>query len=407
MDIIKRYDSPHRLHLETTKRCNLLCEHCYISASDQFYDYDINILKDVMLKVRHKGASRITFTGGEFLIRKDHLELIKFAVDIGYKNIYFITNGVYLKKATLEWLAKLKVKETIASAIPVLFKKNKPITIDLGISLDGLKGNELIRKYKNNKPVQYGDLIDVIKLATQYGIYITVNTTICNSTTASELFDIYKILLKLNIDRWQIDHVFMSGRSTQSKNIENKDIWIDIAKSSYYKILSDYIRNYPHKTKMKLEIVQLFRSAILDYGFKVLNDDNHHPCEYQFGSVIVEGGETVRFCPSLRYNGDEIFDVGLNYLSERSYKNNKNFKEFSSITLKNLPCKDCRYKFIAHGGCRGNSVSYNHQLYAKDPVCCAFSPFLEEKIIPLMSFALQNQYKNALFQNGKNPDEIL
>jgi radical SAM protein with 4Fe4S-binding SPASM domain len=407
MDLIKRYDSPHRLHLETTKRCNLLCEHCYISASDQFKDYDISTLKDVMLKTREKGASRITFTGGEFLIRNDHLELIQYAVDIGYRNIYFITNGIYLKKSTLEWLASLKVTETIKSAVPVLLKKTKPITLGLGISLDGLRGNELIRKHKNKKPVLHKELLETIELATKYGIYVTVNTTVCNSTTASELFDIYELLLKLNVDRWQVDQVFMSGRSTQSNMVEDKAVWIDIAKQSYYRILNDYIRIYPHKTKMKLEIVQLFRSAIMDYGFKILNDDNHHPCEYQFGSVIVEDGETVRFCPSLRYDGDDIFNIGLNYLSGRSYASNKKFSEFAGITIKNLPCKECRYKLIAHGGCRGNSVSYNHRLYAKDPVCCAFAPFLEEKIIPLLSFTLQKQYKDALFLDGKHPDEIL
>lgn len=407
MDILDKYDTPHRLHLETTKRCNLICEHCYVSASDNFQDHDVKTLKEVMMKTRQKGASRITFTGGEFLMRSDYQKLIKYAVDIGYRNIYFITNGIYLKKSTLEWLANLKVKETIKSAIPVLIGKTKPITIGLGISLDGLKGNELIRKHKNQKPVSHEKLLETIGLATQYGVYVTVNTTICNATAASELFRIYKKLLELNVDRWQVDQVFMSGRSKLSDVVQDKNEWIDVAKASYYEILNDYLKIYPNKTKMKLEIVQLFRSAILDYGFKILKDDNHHPCEYQFGSVIVEDGETVRFCPSLRYSGDNIFNIGVNYLSSKSYSNNHEFKNFSNMTIRDLPCSECRYKFIAHGGCRGNSVSYSNRLYAKDPVCCAFAPFLEEKIIPLMSYELQKQYKGALFLEGKYPDEIL
>lgn len=407
MDLIDRYEKPHRLHLETTKRCNLLCEHCYVSASDKFKDHDLNILKEVMFKSRSKGATRITFTGGEFLLRNDYRELISYAVCIGFRNIYFITNGVYLKKSTLEWIADIKVKETLKSAISVFFKKTKPFTIGIGISLDGLIGNELIRKHKNLKPLSYKSVLETIKLASNYGLYVTVNTTICNSTTASELYSIYEILSKINIDRWQVDQVFMSGRSLQSNIIEDKSLWIDKAKDSYYKIISDYIKIYPKKTKMKLEIVQLFRSAILENGFKIISNDDYHPCSYQFGSIIVEDGEAVRFCPSLRYERDEIFNLSEMEISKKSYLSSEGFKEFSSISIKDLPCNDCRYKYISHGGCRANSVSYSNNIYDKDPVCCAFAPFLEHRIVPLLSSSLRKQYDSALYKKGKNPDDII
>lgn len=406
MDLIRKYDTPHRLHLETTKRCNLLCEHCYVSASDKYEDHDINTLKSIMLKTKEKGASRITFTGGEFLMRMDYRELIQYAVDVGYRNIYFITNGIYLTAQTLAWLAALKVRESVKSALPVMLRKKQPITIGIGISLDGIKGNELIRKYKNKRPVFPEKILRRIAMATQYGLYVTVNTTICNATTASELYSMYEILLKYNVDRWQVDMVFMSGRSAESQAVEDKDRWMPTAKKSFYKIIKHYLQNYPHNTSMKLEIVQLFRSAILDHGFDIIKNDNHHPCDYQFGSVVVEEGATVRFCPSLRFAGDGIFTLNHGELSSESYSNNINFSEFARITVANLPCKDCRYKYIAHGGCRGNSMSYSQRLYAKDPVCCALSPFIEESIIPLMSEQLQEQYRNALFLEGQYPDAV-
>lgn len=222
MENSEHYDHPHRLHLETTKRCNLLCEHCYISAADNFTDHDSELLKKVMLDTKNKGATRITLTGGEFLIRKDHKELIEYSIKIGYRNIYFISNGIYLNKGTLEWLSKLKVNETLRSLVPTITGKTLPLTIGIGISLDGLRGNGLIRKFKNSTPVPYKKILDKIKLATNYGFFVTVNTTVCNATTASELFPMYKELLSINIDRWQIDQVFMSGRSTCSPEIQNK-----------------------------------------------------------------------------------------------------------------------------------------------------------------------------------------
>ncbi|WKA64582.1 radical SAM/SPASM domain-containing protein [Pectobacterium aroidearum] len=378
-----------------------------MSATDDFEDHDGDELKQVMLKTRKKGATRITLTGGEFLMRKDHRELIEYAISIGYRNIYFISNGIYLKESALKWLSTLKVKETLKSLIPTLANKIKPLTIGFGISLDGLEGNGLIRKYKNSKPVPHEKILEKIKLATGYGLYVTVNTTICNATTAAELPQMYKELLSLDIDRWQVDQVFMSGRSTESAAVQDADEWLGIAKESYFKILNEYIRVYPHKTKMKLEIVQLFRSSILEHGFKIIDTDDYHPCGYQFGSVIVENGSDVRFCPSLRYDNDDIFNILENDLSEKQYTENLSFKKFSELTLNDLPCKDCRYKFISHGGCRGNSVSYNSRVYSKDPVCCALAPFLEKRIVPLLPYDLQKQYKSGIFNEGKIPEEIL
>lgn len=407
MPLTAKYNSPHRLHLETTKRCNLLCEHCYVSASDNFEHHKLDQLKKTILKTFQKGATRITFTGGEFLMRSDSKNLIEYAISVGYRNIYFITNGIYLRKSILDWLAHLKVKETVKSLISIILGKVSPLTIGLGISLDGLEGNELIRKYKNGKPVCHKKIIDRIKLATQYGLYVTVNTTICNKVAASELYSLYKKLLAINVDRWQIDQVFMSGRSTTSNAVQHIDEWLDIVKESYYQIIRDYLSDYPRHINMRLEIVQLFRSSILSNGFKIITNDNYHPCSYQFGSVIVEAGSKVRFCPSLRYNDDVIFDIEEKEISSVSYDNNEDFKIFSEITIHDLPCKDCRYKFIAHGGCRGNSMSYSNSLLSKDPICCALAPFLEEKIVPLLPYEIQKQYNNAIFCDGKMPENIL
>lgn len=407
MQLTEKYNSPHRLHLETTKRCNLLCEHCYVSASDNFEHHKLEQLKKTILTTSQKGATRITFTGGEFLMRSDSKELIEYAISVGYRNIYFITNGIYLRKSILEWLAHLKVKETIKSLFSTILGKMSPLTIGLGISLDGLEGNDLIRKYKNGKPVSHKKILEKIRLATEYGLYVTVNTTICNKVTAKELYSLYRKLLALKVDRWQIDQVFMSGRSTTSYAVQNKEEWLDIAKESYYQIIRDYLSTYPRYTNMRLEIVQLFRSSILDNGFKIISSDAYHPCSYQFGSVIVEDGNKIRFCPSLRYNEDVIFNNEEKKISSVSYDENEEFKKFSEMTIHDLPCKDCRYKFIAHGGCRGNSVSYSNGLFSKDPVCCALAPFLEQRIIPLLPYVIQKQYKNAIFIEGKMPEEII
>lgn len=377
-----------------------------MSADDTYSHYELSQIKDSILKAKEKGATRLTLTGGEFLMRRDYKYIVEYAVDIGYRNIYFITNGILLNERTLEWLAGLKVRNFIKTAIPTLLKKIPPITIGVAISIDGLKGNDLIRTKKSGGFLSYNETLNKIKMATRYGLYVTVNTTISNSTTAAELPLLYKMLLEYKVDRWQIDQVFLSGRCSTSNKIEHQDEWIDIVKGSYKLIVKDYIDRYPANTKMKLEIVQCFRSAMLDHGFDFLDSDNEHPCAYQFGSVIVEGEGDVRFCPSLRNECDLIFNLNDTPISTESYLSNADFKKFAALKISDLPCADCRYKYISHGGCRGNSVSFNNKLMTKDPICCSLSPFIESDIITMFSHKLQKEYNRAIYEQGKHPDEI-
>lgn len=148
MDLLQKYNSPHRLHLETTKKCNLSCEHCYVSADDNYLHYELSQIKNSILKAKEKGAIRLTLTVGEFLMRRDYRSIIEYAIDLGYRNIYFITNGILLKSSTLQWLATLKVKNYIKTALRTWSRKIPPLTIGIGISIDGLKGNDLIRTKK-------------------------------------------------------------------------------------------------------------------------------------------------------------------------------------------------------------------------------------------------------------------
>lgn len=406
MDLIGRYNSPHRLHLETTKKCNLCCEHCYVSADDTYSHYELSKIKASISLAKEKGAIRLTLTGGEFLMRRDYKDIVEYAVDIGYRNIYFITNGILLNKKILDWLAGLKVRNCFKTAFKTMFGKIPPITIGIAISIDGLKGNDLIRTKKSGGYLSYNETLNKIKMATRYGLYVTVNTTISNSITAAELPILYKLLLEYKVDRWQIDQVFLSGRCSTSDKIEHQDEWIHIVKDSYKEIVKDYIARYPSDTKMKLEIVQCFRSAMLDHGFDFLDSDRVHPCAYQFGSIIVEGEGDVRFCPSLRNECEGIFNLNDKPISAESYLLNDNFKKFATLKISDLPCVDCRYKYISHGGCRGNSVSFNDNLMTKDPICCELSPFIESDIISLFPKELQNEYNRAIYKQGKHPEKI-
>ncbi|TCJ98871.1 radical SAM protein with 4Fe4S-binding SPASM domain [Volucribacter psittacicida] len=402
---VKRLDTPHRLHLETTKYCNMRCEHCYVSSDNSFSHPSIDIIKNIIKISKKYNIKRITLTGGEFLTRPDSREILKYIFDVGFTNIYFISNGLAISKDILNWIAKIKTKHFFRNLILNFYKKDyKPITFGIGISLDGFISHGKIRKNNQGKPIKYYSILRKLELIGKYGIFTTVNTVVSNRETAYELYNMYRKFLSMNIDRWQIDQLFISGRSINNKNIRNYDSWIEIAKWNYQRIIKHYIQNYSWTKKLDLNIVQLFRKGILTKGIMVANN-NYHPCGYQFGSIISENDGDIRFCPSLRYDGDKIFNINDKPLSSSSFMENSNFNKFSQLKIDDLPCKNCKYKFISHGGCRANSQSYYGKIYTIDPICCELSPFFEKEILPLLPKEIKDQYTKALY-NPKYTDKL-
>lgn len=391
-DILKKYKTPHRLHMETTNYCNLRCEHCYKSASSYNSHYPIDVLEIVLAEAKRSGVSKITLTGGELFTHPDWKNIVRKSLTT-CDNIYILSNGLLLDNKKLQWLANKKVLATIKN----IFSKLKwtPVEIGLGISLDGLVGNSLVRKDMQGNSVDAVSILKKIDLATRYGLAVTVNTTITNSTTAKELPQMYDILSQKKIDRWQIDVAFLAGRMKEGEFRDGGLMWLNDAKESFVEILKKYLNNYPRKLpKWRLEIVQVFRYDSLFGGFHPVTSLKEHPCQYNLGSIIVEDGDSLRFCPSLR----TVEMGGMNKYGDfiSTINASKEFKQFLHGTIENLPCKNCRYVKIFHGGCRANSYSYRGKIWDIDPICCVLAPFVEDKVVPLLPKDLQKEFLAAI-----------
>ena len=87
------------LRLSITNRCNINCLYCHHDGMmpsneemtpDEIYKI-LNIAKNI-------GVKKIRFSGGEPLIRKDIVEIIKKTSSLDFKDISITTNGTFLKK---------------------------------------------------------------------------------------------------------------------------------------------------------------------------------------------------------------------------------------------------------------------------------------------------------------------
>ncbi len=106
-----RYLQPHRLRevwLHVTDRCNLSCRHCLLSCGPRREaGLDTEALRGILREAHELGADTFYFTGGEPLLRRDIVELLR-EVTAGYgATAVVLTNGALLEGELVARLAEL------------------------------------------------------------------------------------------------------------------------------------------------------------------------------------------------------------------------------------------------------------------------------------------------------------
>jgi MoaA/NifB/PqqE/SkfB family radical SAM enzyme len=85
-----------------TENCNLRCVSCACWTSRTRDELGSDEWRDVLRQLVDLHIYKVNFTGGEPLIRRDAIELIAFARDLGIRRIHLNTNGILLTPRKLE-----------------------------------------------------------------------------------------------------------------------------------------------------------------------------------------------------------------------------------------------------------------------------------------------------------------
>jgi radical SAM protein with 4Fe4S-binding SPASM domain len=96
--------------IELTERCNLRCQHCYIHDPARDRQIQSNELSTeqwfgIFDELADAGCLWMTWTGGEILLRKDFVELYRYAKRKGFLIVLF-TNGTLLTPELVSFLAE-------------------------------------------------------------------------------------------------------------------------------------------------------------------------------------------------------------------------------------------------------------------------------------------------------------
>lgn len=172
-----KYDEVYQVkmdivYLSITNRCNLKCKHCVASAygATGTDPMSTSEWKKVIDQIKTTNPGQITFTGGEPLLRKDALELMRYAKEKTKSAIVLSTNGLLINDENVKELTR--IVDTIA------------------ISLDGYdeKSCEKIRGVG-----VYRKVIDSIKRIQETGYNKISLSMLESSYTEDHISEFYKL----------------------------------------------------------------------------------------------------------------------------------------------------------------------------------------------------------------------
>lgn len=218
-----------RVLWEITNTCNYHCSYCMFSCEAQKYDNELNT-EEVMQAIKDLKENNFTyikFTGGEPFIRKDMIEILKYASKLGF-DMDISTN------------ASLLTSEIV--------KKLKSINFSMvHVSLDGYdkKSHEFVRGNNTFEPTIRG-----IKLLTENGIYTRLGTVIY-SQNENDLEKIVKLASEL-----KVNEIIFSFMEPMGRVKENDELLSKRTAESVKQEIENLIVKYDKKIKVKYSLYE-------------------------------------------------------------------------------------------------------------------------------------------------------
>lgn len=125
---------PVSAYIHLTNKCNLHCVGCYSldEKRNKYEDMTTKEIKEVILQLRTGGVENLIFSGGEPLLTKNIIEIVRYAkIDCKFPNLILITNGTIFNKAVLGDLAKYI--DTVSVSLDTYCSDGKPFLRDPNI----------------------------------------------------------------------------------------------------------------------------------------------------------------------------------------------------------------------------------------------------------------------------------
>lgn len=348
-----------------TRTCNLKCIHCYAHAVRRSRERELSTEEGLALMddLAEFGVPVILLSGGEPLMRKDVVELARYAVDKGMRAV-ISTNGTLISKAKARELREVGLSY-------------------VGVSLDGLKPvNDRFR----GKAGAFKAAMQGIQNCQEVGLKVGLRFTI-NRLNMHQVSGIFDLLEERDIPRVCFYHLVYAGRGSQ---LIEQDL--------------DY-----EETRRVVDLIIDRTREMFDRGIskEVLTVDNHADGPYLYLRMLKEknpragealellhmneGNSSGRGIGCISWNGSVHADQFWRHHSfgnvlERPFS--RIWTDLSDPLMAKLKdkkryvkgrCSTCRWLQICGGNFRVRAEATGGELWAPDPACYLTDEEISEK----------------------------
>lgn len=336
---------------ELTHRCPLQCPYCSNPVQLERGGAELTTAewKRVLSELAEIGVLQIHFSGGEPTARKDLVQLIRHATDVGlYTNL--ITSAVLLTKDKLAALADAGLCH-----VQISFQGSEQGVAD---RVAGLKD-------------AHARKIEAAGWARELGLPLTVNA-VMHRQNLFQLADIIQMAVDLDADRLEVANVQYYGWALKNRaalmptmeQIDDASRIVEEAEVRLKGILSiDYVVPDYYALRPKKCMGGWGRQF-----FNISPSGKILPCH---------AAETI---------------TGLEFESVRDHsiawiwQNSEAFNRYRGTGWMPEPCQSCEYKEVDYGGCRCQAFALTGNAGNTDPAC-ALSPAHEQIFKTAMSEA--------------------
>ena len=328
---------------ELTHRCPLQCPYCSnpIELDRARSELTTEEWKKVLSELAELGVLQVHFSGGEPTARKDLVELVKHANDVGlYTNL--ITSAVLLTREKLAELADAGL-----SHVQISFQGSEAASAD---RVAGLKD-------AHNKK------IEVAKWTRELDLPLTVNA-VMHRQNLHQLPDIIQMAVDLDADRLEVANVQYYGWALKNRaalmpslaQIEETSRLVEDARTRLKGILAiDYVVPDYYALRPK--------KCMGGWGRQFFN--------------ISPSGKILPCHAAESITGLQFESVRSNHSIAWIWQNSEAFNRYRGTGWMPEPCRSCEFREVDFGGCRCQAFALTGDAGNTDPAC-TLSPMHEQ-----------------------------
>lgn len=325
-------------YIEITSQCNLHCEHCYVNAGGS---KTLEFLpKEEILKAIYQiePPAEIGFSGGEPLLRKDCLSMIRDVVLRGYK-CSLLTNGTLINNNVAKELSELGVT--------------------VQISLEGSTAdiNDRIRgEGSYNRIVKAIDIL----VSNNANVRVSFTPTVLNFKDFSRFLSFVKAK---GVHSVHVCTFTPQGRGATNSNelMMNESELLEFQsvvyeESKYF----DIVGNLPETLDIST-VGYLWDKCPLAGSIHIAYDGSIYPCEIAANNKMIIGN----------IKNDMLYNAINSWQAQSFIRNSRERIELIK------ECKECEWKHFCGGGCMVLSIAQNNDLNTTDYLCSCRKKWFE------------------------------